>query len=99
MIRDGELLIACGVDELGLASMRGVQVRREAPTAPERDRVPGIGPISVDGHEHRFTVTGSPAAPITALAELHVEDLTMTPPSLEDAVRTLHVPTPQGHAD
>jgi ABC-2 type transport system ATP-binding protein len=90
MVRDGRLVLAGRVDELRRGRSRRVEVRFTEPVDPSRYAVDGVRDVEVDGLRHRFSVAGEPRALLAALAALPVDDVAISPPSLEESFRHLY---------
>ena len=91
MVRDGRLLLVRDVDALRRARVRSVEVLFDGEVDPSAYAVDGIGEVRVEGHVHRFALSGDPGPLLARLGALSPRDITIEAARLEDVFRALYL--------
>ena len=84
IVRAGRLVAEESVPDLMRRRLRVWEVTFVATVPDEIERLPGVHVSERDGRRLRFTVQGQPDGILAVLGRHDVQDLTVTPPRLED---------------
>ena len=91
IIRAGRLVAAERVHDLSAKSGHRVSVKFSAPVdAGVLRRIPGVGAVSADGPDLRFTVTGDLNSVLEELSRHQIADLEISRPTLEEVFLTYY---------
>ena len=86
VVRGGRLVAAAAVADLTRRQWRTAEVTfAEPPPVAELARVPRVTPLGREGHRVRLAVDGDVNPLLRFLAAHEIADLTLAPPTLEDA--------------